>query len=174
MWNEIFSFSFSWHFTYIFILIMWISHLHSFSHVSNKEMSHVNWSGFFCYLWINISSCKLHTVICNWLFTTCGNIRSCPLQFISHHLSNSVQLWMWCFLCDVVSQVGDQRINTTTCGCPWWVHCCAVSSCLSSTGGPLSSHTALKSSSTSMSQSRSQVSCVDVFGSTFMMPERLN
>lgn len=58
------------------------------------------------------------------------------------------------------SQVGDQHINTTTCGCPCWAHCSAALSCLSSTGGLLCSHTALKSSSTYMSQSRSQVSCV--------------
>lgn len=76
------------HFHYIF---HFHSDFHSFSHVGNKEMSHVNWFVFFRSLLIHIPTCKLHTVICDWLFSTCGNIRSCPLQFVSHHLSNSVQ-----------------------------------------------------------------------------------
>lgn len=72
------------------------------------------------------------------------------------------------FLLSTLYQVGDLHINTTTCGYPCWAHFSAVLSCLLSTGGPLYSHTPSKSSSTFTSQSRSQVSCVKMFGSVLV------
>lgn len=85
------------------------------------------------------------------------------VQCVSHHLSSSLQLLNVVFLLPCFFQVGDQHISTTTCGYPCWAHCCVVLSCLLSTGGLLYSHMPLKSSSTFMSQSRSQVSCAYMF-----------
>lgn len=48
------------------------------------------------------------------------------------------------------SQVGDLRMGFTICGCPFLGLFCAVQSCLSSTGGQLSSPMSLSSSSISM------------------------
>lgn len=72
------------------------------------------------------------------------------------------------FLLSTLYQVGDLHINTTTCGYPCWAHFSAVLSCLLSTGGPLYLRTPSKSSSIFTSQSRSQVSCVKMFGSVLV------
>lgn len=77
-----------------------------------------------------------------------------------------LNLFLWCF-----PQAGDRRINTTTCGCLWWEPCSAVLLCLSSTGGQLCSHMALKFCSTFTSQSRSRVS---LFVSLEMLQGLLN
>lgn len=73
-------------------------------------------------------------------------------------------------------QGGDLGISTTTCGCLCWARCSAARSCLSSTGGQLSSRTQSNYCSTFTSPSRSQVSCVNhilAFRGAVMMPPSL-